>query len=125
MGYAFMRFSYFLMAQTAAPTYKILNRIALVGEGGWDYLTMDEPMSRLFVSHAGTAQVVDTKMSKLVGTIEETKGVHGITLAPALNKGFVSCGADSSVVTCHPFVTILFFPILFLSRTHVSLLCLV
>jgi DNA-binding beta-propeller fold protein YncE len=87
-----------LTAQTAAPAYKILNRISLVGEGGWDYLTMDEPTSRLFVSHAGTVQVVDTKTSKLVGTIEKTNGVHGIALAPDLNKGFVSCGRDSSVV---------------------------
>jgi DNA-binding beta-propeller fold protein YncE len=87
-----------LTAQTTSTAYKVANRIALVGDGGWDYLTVDEPMSRLFISHAGTVQVVDTKLNQLIGTIPDTKGVHGIALAADLNKGFISCGQDSSVI---------------------------
>ena len=42
-------------------------------------------------------QVVDLQKGTLIATIEDTKGVHGIALALDLNKGFISCGRDSSV----------------------------
>lgn len=80
-----------------AQSYKITNRIQLGGAGGWDYLTVDEAAGRLYVSHATEVMVVDLKKNALIGTIPDTKGVHGIALAPDLNKGFISCGRDSSV----------------------------
>jgi len=78
--------------------YKIVNRIHLEGDGGWDYLTMDEASGLLYVSHGSMVQVVDTRTSKQVATIEDTKGVHGITIAAEFGKGYISCGRDSSVV---------------------------
>jgi DNA-binding beta-propeller fold protein YncE len=42
-------------------------------------------------------QVVDVKDDKLIGTIPNTAGVHGIALAEDLGRGFISDGADSSV----------------------------
>ena len=89
--------SFCLAAQTPTPAYKIVNKISLPGEGGWDYLTVDETGGRLFVSHGNIVQVVDLKTKALVGTIEDTKGVHGITIADDLNKGYISDGRDSSV----------------------------
>lgn len=77
---------------------KSINKFHLEGNGGWDYLTVDESLNRLFVSHSTVVQVVDLKDGKLIATIQETKGVHGIALAPDLNKGFISCGRDSSIV---------------------------
>jgi YVTN family beta-propeller protein len=84
-------------AQTNAAKYKIANKINLEGDGGWDYLIVDDTTSRLFISHGSVVQVLDLKTLKLAGTISDTKGVHGITLARDLNKGFISCGRDSSV----------------------------
>jgi YVTN family beta-propeller protein len=84
-------------AQLAKSQYKIGNKISLPGDDGWDYLTVDEPTGRLFVSHGTQMQVVDLKTGKLLGTIPDTKGIHGIALAPDLNKGFTSNGRDSSV----------------------------
>jgi len=81
----------------AKSAYKIANRIHLGGEGGWDYLTVDDAAGRLYVSHATQVMVVDLKKGAVVGTIPDTKGVHGIAIAQDLNKGFVSCGRDSSV----------------------------
>jgi len=81
----------------AQSSYKIANKIHLGGEGGWDYLNVDEVNGRIFVSHATVAQVVDIKTGKLVGTIADTKGIHGIAIANDLNKGFTSNGRDSSV----------------------------
>jgi len=84
-------------AQPVKSEYKITNKISLGGSGGWDYLTVDEPAGRLYVSHATQVMVVDLKKNVLEGVIADTKGVHGIAIARDLNKGFISCGRDSSV----------------------------
>ncbi|MDB5283839.1 MAG: hypothetical protein JWO06_2914, partial [Bacteroidota bacterium] len=80
-----------------AQSYKIAGKIPVEGEGGWDYLVADAATGRLFVSHGNVVNVVDAKSGKLIHTIPDTKGVHGIALAPELNKGFISNGRDSSV----------------------------
>jgi len=81
----------------AQSKYQIVNKIHLEGNGGWDYLTMDESSSRLYVSHGSVVQVLDLTKNTLLGTIPDTKGVHGIALATDLNKGFISNGRDTSV----------------------------
>ena len=77
--------------------YKITNKISVVGDGFWDYISVDEANGRIFVSHASVAQAIDIKTGKVVGTIPDTKGIHGIAIAADLNKGFTSNGRDSSV----------------------------
>jgi YVTN family beta-propeller protein len=86
-----------LSGQNAKPEYSIINKIQLPGDGGWDYLSVDEAGGRLFLSHSTVVLVVDLKTSKLLGTINDTPGVHGIALAEALNKAFISVGRNASV----------------------------
>ena len=86
-----------LHGQNTGSEYKIVTRIALPTDGGWDYLSVDEAGSRLFVSHSTIVQVVDLKTGQLVGTVNETPGVHGIAIAPDLNKAFISEGRSGSV----------------------------
>jgi YVTN family beta-propeller protein len=81
----------------AQSNYKLANKIHIGGDGGWDYLTVDEENGRIFVSHSTVAQVIDIRTGQLVGTIPDTKGIHGIALANDLNKGFTSNGRDSSL----------------------------
>jgi DNA-binding beta-propeller fold protein YncE len=81
----------------ASTGYHILNEIRLGGEGGWDYLTVDSAARRLYVSHATHVVVVDLETSKVAGDIPDTPGVHGITVAPALGKGFISNGRGNNV----------------------------
>lgn len=81
----------------AQPTYKIVNQISLEGDGGWDYLSVDEVSGRLFVSHSSMALVVDLKTGTQIGKIDGTNGIHGIAIVNNLNKGFTSNGRDSSV----------------------------
>lgn len=81
----------------AQSNYAIVNRIHLEGDGGWDYISVDDVNGRLFVSHSTVAQAIDIKTGKLAGTIPDTKGIHGIAIAADLNKGFTSNGRDSSV----------------------------
>ena len=81
----------------AATGYHILTEIPVGGEGGWDYLTVDSAARRLYVSHGTHVVVVDLEANKVVGDIPDTPGVHGITIAPELNKGFISNGRGNNV----------------------------
>lgn len=86
-----------LQGQNAGSEYKIVSRISLPGEGGWDYLSVDEAGARLFVSHSTVVLVVDLKTGKLAGTINETPGVHGIAIVQDQNKAFISVGRSALV----------------------------
>lgn len=77
--------------------YSIINKISIEGDGGWDYLFADEATNRVYISHSTQVQVLDVAAKKVVGTISDLKGVHGIAVANDLNKGFISNGKDSSV----------------------------
>ncbi len=86
-----------VFSQIVTSEYKISKRWNTGGDGGWDYLIVDEPTQRLFVSHGTVTQVVDIKSGTLLSTIADTKGVHGIAIANDLNRGFISNGKDTSV----------------------------
>jgi DNA-binding beta-propeller fold protein YncE len=81
----------------AATGYHVISDIPIGGEGGWDYLTVDSAARRLYVSHATHVAVVDLETNKVVGDIPDTPGVHGIAIAPDLNKGFISNGRGNTV----------------------------
>src|SRR5580698_2477859 len=82
---------------TAAPNMQVLQSWKLGGAGGWDYLTVDSAKKRLFISRATRVDVVSVESGKLLGSIPDTQGVHGIALAPALKRGFTSNGRANSV----------------------------
>lgn len=86
-----------LYGQKANSEYSIVNKIHVPGDGGWDYLSVDETTGRLFVSHGTVVQVVDLKTGQVAGTINDTPGVHGIAIAQDLNKAFISVGRNASV----------------------------
>src|SRR5919108_1909058 len=77
--------------------YKILKKIKIGGEGGWDYCTVDTMNHRLYASRGTRVLVIDTDRDTLIGEIPNTQGVHGIALASNLKKGYTSNGRDSSV----------------------------
>jgi YVTN family beta-propeller protein len=86
-----------LLPAFAAGQYRVAKKIPIPGQGGWDYLTVDEGARRLYVSHGTQVEVVDLESGAPVGKIENTPGVHGIALAPELGRGFVSNGQASTV----------------------------
>jgi DNA-binding beta-propeller fold protein YncE len=51
----------------------------------------------LYVSRSTRTQVIDCASGKVVQTIPDTAGVHGIALAPKLQRGFTSNGQGNSV----------------------------
>src|SRR3954471_10064104 len=85
-------------AAFAAEGYKVVNKIKVGGTGGWDYLVFDPSSDRIFVSHGNQVDVVDAKAGKLVGSIPDTPGVHGIAIAPELNKGFISSRGKNAAI---------------------------
>ncbi len=78
--------------------YKILKKIHLKGDGGWDYLRSDTHERRLFITHDTMVQVLDMDTLKLVGTVEGTQKAHGVAWADELERGFVSSGATNSIL---------------------------
>ncbi len=96
-----MKTSLLLMVAAAAlaapPTYKVVNKIKVGGGVRWDYAFVDSANHRLYVSHGTQTEVIDTSTDKLVGTIPDTKGVHGIAVANDLGRGFTSDGGDNDV----------------------------
>ena len=81
----------------AQSNYSVARKIHVEGDGGWDYISVDQENGRIFVSHSTVAQAIDIKTGELAGTITGTKGIHGIAIANDLNKGFTSNGRDTSV----------------------------
>jgi DNA-binding beta-propeller fold protein YncE len=81
----------------AAEGYKVLNKIKIGGAGGWDYVAVDNTNRRIYASHGTSVEVIDADAGKVLGTIPQLHGVHGIAIAPELNKGFISNGQSNSV----------------------------
>jgi YVTN family beta-propeller protein len=79
----------------AGETYHLVQTIPVGGDGGWDYLTVDSAGQRLYVSHANKVVVIDTAKDAVCGEITNTPGVHGIAVAPELNRGLVTCGREN------------------------------
>jgi DNA-binding beta-propeller fold protein YncE len=80
----------------STPSSKV-HKIAIGGEGGWDYLCADAAARRLYVSRGNRIVVVDTESEKVVGELADTPGVHGVALVPDLGRGFTSNGGDNTV----------------------------
>ena len=84
------------------PKFKVLDKIKLGGEGGWDYLHVDPGTHRLFLSRGTHIMVVDLNSHKVVGDIPNTPGVHGVAISEKDHKGYTSNGGNSTVTPFDP-----------------------
>ena len=85
-----------------ATNYKVVGRYPIPGVGGFDYVTLDNSARRLYVSHGTQVDVLDADDGKVVGTITDTPGVHGIAIASAFKRGFTSNGRENKVSMFDP-----------------------
>lgn len=76
--------------------FHILKKHAIKSDGGWDYLTVDAPNKKIYVSHGSQVNILSTSTGDSIGVILNTNGVHGIALINALGKGYTSNGQDNS-----------------------------
>jgi DNA-binding beta-propeller fold protein YncE len=84
----------------AAPQnagYHLIKKMAVGGDGGWDYLTVDPDAKRIYISRGTHVMIVDEDKGDVIGDIPNTEGVHGIALAKDLGKGFTSNGRANTV----------------------------
>ncbi len=83
------------LSAQGASGYHVARKIAVGGDGGWDYALVDG--DRLYTSHATKLVVIDLQKESVIGEVPNTNGIHGVALAPALNRGFTSNGRDTTV----------------------------
>ncbi len=91
-----------VMLSQAATGYKVVGRYPVPGDGGFDYLTIDSAARRLYVSHGTQVDVLDADSGKVVGTIPDTPGVHGIAIVSEFKHGFTSNGREDKVSMFDP-----------------------
>ncbi len=83
----------------AASNYRVVATYPVPGNGGWDYLTVDSPARKIYVSHGNQVDVLNADTGAIVGKIADTQGVHGIAIALPQGRGFTSNGkTDTSTV---------------------------
>ena len=82
--------------------YKVETRYPVPGNGGFDYVTIDSDARRLYLSHGTQVDVIDPDSGKLIGTIADTPGVHGVALASEFKHGFTSNGRENKVSMFDP-----------------------
>ena len=88
----------FASSQTLPPKaerFEIIERLKIGGEGGWDFLEFDSKRNHLFVTRGDAVQVVDTSTGKLLTTLTDLHGSHGVAIAD--DFGFISNGKNNSV----------------------------
>src|SRR5579863_6408368 len=94
---------YAIVPSHAAPPvpgpsgYHVIKTVPVPGDTGWDYVYVDSAARRVYISHGAQTVVMDADTYAIVGTIPDTKGVHGIAIASDLGRGFTSNGGSNDV----------------------------
>ncbi|HTH25478.1 MAG TPA: YncE family protein [Vicinamibacterales bacterium] len=94
-------FAVLVAAGSADGQYAPAGEIHVGGLGRFDYLAVDSPAKRLYLSHGTEVVVIDTATNTIVGRIPDTPGVHGIAIAPN-GKGFITAGQENKVAIFDP-----------------------
>jgi DNA-binding beta-propeller fold protein YncE len=83
---------------TAQTNWEVVKTFQIGGQGGWDYLTLDPQTHRLFVPRTTHTMVIDAGSGAVIADIPGQKNAHGVALAPALGRGFISDGGGDGAV---------------------------
>ena len=81
-------------AASNTSDYRLVKKITLGGEGGWDYFEVDPATGHIFIPRGDHILVVDSS-GKQVADIGNVHGTHAIVFAPELKRAFLS--AEGSV----------------------------
>jgi YVTN family beta-propeller protein len=78
--------------------YHLAKTLAIGGDTGWDYATVDAEKRRVYISHGTHVVVLDADSFSTVGDITGLQGVHGIAVADDVGRGFISDGRANNVL---------------------------
>ena len=91
----------------SASGYRVMKTVAIPGDGGWDYVSVDSTNRRVYVSHGTQIEVLDADSGAIVGKIPapsiDSSGkpvqpqVHGAAMAPDLGRGFTTNGRAATM----------------------------
>jgi hypothetical protein len=91
-------FTSLAMALAAAGNYRLIKKIPIPGDGGWDYVAADSEARRLYVSHDTEIVVLDLDSGAVIGKIAGGPDMHGAAIASEFGHGFISESNPGSVV---------------------------
>lgn len=94
--------SFIALLFQGSSNYKVVGRYPIGGVGGFDYVMLDGASRRLYVSHATQVEVLDADSGRVLGTIADTPGVHGVAIASQFKHGFTSNGRENKVSMFEP-----------------------
>jgi hypothetical protein len=80
-----------------AADYVVQQTLQVGGDGGFDYVTVDDTGKTLYLPRATHTQVVDASTGKVLANIPNNSRSHGVALVPQLGRGFISNGGDATV----------------------------
>ncbi|WP_446743574.1 YncE family protein [Silvibacterium acidisoli] len=83
---------------SAQNEWKVKNTFHLGGEGGWDYVTVDAPEHRIFVTRSTHTMAISTDSGKVLGDIPGQTRSHGVAIVPRLGRGFITDGGGSGSI---------------------------
>jgi len=80
-----------------ADDLHVTKTIHIGGTGRWDYISCDPQTHRLFVPRSDHTQIIDPDQGKVLADIPDTRGGHGVAIAPQAQRGFISDAAGVTV----------------------------
>src|SRR5579872_6715355 len=75
---------------SAQEHYHLLKKTVIGGEGGWDFISIDENRRHLFITHNTQVDVYDMTKDSVIADILNTEGAHGVAIASKEGHGFIS-----------------------------------
>jgi DNA-binding beta-propeller fold protein YncE len=80
---------------------RAVGEVSLPGDNSrFDYASLDEQRGLLFIAHLGASEVVevDVHANRVLRTIPNISSVHGVLVAPALNRVYATATSANQVV---------------------------
>jgi DNA-binding beta-propeller fold protein YncE len=87
-----------LPSALAQTDWQVVKTFQIGGAGAWDYVTIDPQTHQLYVPRTTHTMVIDGESGKTIADIPGQKNAHGVALAPAAGRGFISDGGGDGAI---------------------------
>jgi DNA-binding beta-propeller fold protein YncE len=82
----------------AQTDWTVMKTWPIGGAGSWDYLTVDPQTHLLYVPRTTHTLVIDPSNGKVLADLPGQKNAHGVAIAPASHRGFITDGGGEGAV---------------------------